>query len=150
MTLGMVLAAAGMVLFTQLSDHSTYAAHVLPGLILVGMGLGFTMAPAMNTATRGVSTADAGVASETVDTMQQVGGSLGTALFSTLSASAAGSYLAGRQPGAGVVAQATVHGYTVAFWCAAGIFAAGAIVCGLLLRSGPPQMEPEASPVQAV
>jgi EmrB/QacA subfamily drug resistance transporter len=148
-TLGMLLAAAGMVLLTQLSVHSTYAEHVLPGLILVGMGLGFTMAPSMNTATLGVSTADAGVASATVNTMQQVGGSLGTALFSTLSASAASSYLGGRQPGAGMVAQATVHGYTVAFWCAAAIFAAGAIVCGLLLRSGAPQMEPEVIPAPA-
>jgi hypothetical protein len=144
-TLGMLLAAAGMVLLAQLGVASTYAAHVLPGLILIGMGLGFTMAPAMNTATLGVSAADAGVASATVNTMQQIGGSLGTALLSTLSASAASSYLAGTQPGAGVVAQATVHGYDVAFWSAAAIFAAGAIVCGLLLRGGAPELQPDAT-----
>jgi hypothetical protein len=149
MTVGMALAAAGMVLLTKLSVDSTYAEHVLPGLILIGMGLGFTMAPAMNTATLGVSAADSGVASASVNTMQQIGGSLGTALFSALSASAASSYLASRQPGSGVVAQATVHGYTVAFWCAAAIFAAGAIMCGLLLRSGAPKLEPDASPALA-
>jgi EmrB/QacA subfamily drug resistance transporter len=149
MTMGMVLAAAGMVLLTKLAVDSTYAAHILPGLILIGMGLGFTMAPAMNTATLGVSEADAGVASATVNTMQQIGASLGTALLSTLSAHAASSYLVGNQPGAGVVAQATVHGYTVAFWCAAAIFAVGAIACGLLLRGGAPQVEPDASPALA-
>jgi EmrB/QacA subfamily drug resistance transporter len=149
MTVGMVLAAVGMVLLTKLAVDSTYAEHVLPGLILIGMGLGFTMAPAMNTATLGVSSADAGVASASVNTMQQVGGSLGTALFSTLSASAATGYLAGNHPGAGVVAQATVHGYTVAFWWAAAIFAAGAIVCGLVLRSGAPKLEPDATPALA-
>ena len=148
-TLGMVFAAAGMVALTQLSVHSTYAPHVLPGLILIGMGLGFIFAPAMNTATLGVSAADAGVASATVNTMQQIGGSLGTALFSTLSASAAGSYLSGRQPGAGVVAQATVHGDTVAFWCAAAIFAIGAIVCALVLRSGAPETHPSTGPALA-
>jgi hypothetical protein len=148
-TLGMVLAAVGMVLLAQLGVDSTYAAHVLPGLVVTGAGLGLIMAPAMNTATLGVESADAGVASATVNTMQQIGGSLGTALLSTLSASAAASYLAGKQPNAAVVAQATVHGYTAAFWWAAAIFAAGAIVCSLLLRSGAPEPEPEASPALA-
>jgi EmrB/QacA subfamily drug resistance transporter len=149
--LGMVLAAAGMALLTQLGVDSTYAAHVLPGLILIGMGLGLTMAPSMSIGTLGVSAADAGVASAIINTMQQVGGSLGTALLSTLSASAASSYLTGSQPGAGAVAQATVHGYTIAFWCAAAIFVVGAVVCGLLLRGGAPEVAPvpAASPAPA-
>jgi EmrB/QacA subfamily drug resistance transporter len=146
MTLGMVLAAAGMVLLTQLGVDSTYAAHVLPGLILAGVGLGLVMAPAMNTATLGVESADAGVASATVNTMQQIGGSLGTALLSTLSASAAGSYLAGHQPGPEAAAQAAVHGYTTAFWWAAAIFAVGAVASALLLRAGAPELDPEAEP----
>ena len=49
-----------------------------------------------------------------------------------------------------VVAQATVHGYTVAFWWAAAIFAAGAIVCRLVVRRGAPKLEPDASPALAV
>jgi hypothetical protein len=81
--------------------------------------------------------------------MQQVGGSLGTALLSTLSVSAATSYLAGKHADAALVAKATVHGYTAAAWWAAAIFAAGAIVCGLLLRSGAPGPEPHASPALA-
>ena len=148
-TAGMVLAAAGMILLTRLHVDSTYVEHVLPGLVVIGLGLGLVIAPAINTATLGIAPADAGVASATVNTMQQIGGSLGTALLSTLSASAATHYLAGRQQTAGVVAQATVHGYADAFLWAAAFFAAGAIICGLLLRGGAPRREPDATPAFA-
>jgi EmrB/QacA subfamily drug resistance transporter len=148
-TLGMVFAAAGMFLFTHLGVSSTYVEHVLPGLLVTGMGLGLITAPAMNTATVGVDASDAGVASAMVNTMQQVGGSLGIALLSTLAASATTSYLAGQRPTADMVAQATVHGYTTAFWWGVAIFATGAIVCGLLIRSGAPQVDPVAEPVLA-
>jgi EmrB/QacA subfamily drug resistance transporter len=147
LTVGMVLSAAGMVLLAQLGVDSTYAAHVLPGLLVSGAGLGLVMAPAMNTATLGVDAADAGVASATVNTMQQIGGSMGTALLSTLASSAAASYLTSKPPDASLAAQAAVHGYTTAFWWSAGIFAIGAIVCGLLLRGGAPRYEPSAEPV---
>ena len=146
---GMVLAAAGAVVLAQIGVHSSYEAHVLPGLILTGLGIGLVTAPAINTATLGVSPRDAGVASATVNTMQQVGGSLGTALFSSLSASATSSFLAGKAPSAAVVAEATVHGYNVAFYWAAGIFAVGAVVCGLLLRSGAPRSASDVSPAVA-
>jgi EmrB/QacA subfamily drug resistance transporter len=146
-TLGMLLAAGGMVLLAQLGVDSSYAAHVLPGLVVSGIGIGLVMAPAMSTGTLGVDEHDAGVASATVNTMQQIGGSLGTALLSTLSASAASSYLAGKPATAEVAANAAVNGYTTAFWWAAAIFAAGAVVSGLLLRSGAPKLEPGAQPV---
>jgi EmrB/QacA subfamily drug resistance transporter len=148
-TLGMVLASAGMILLAQLGVDSSYAAHVLPGLIVTGIGIGLITSPAMNTATLGVDAADAGVASATVNTMQQIGGSVGTALLTTLSTSATTSFLVGRSPNAGVVAHAAVHGYTTAFWWAEAIFAAGAIVSGLLLRSGAPRLERAAEPVLA-
>jgi EmrB/QacA subfamily drug resistance transporter len=148
-TLGMLVAAGGMILLAQLGVDSTYAAHVLPGLLFAGAGLGLVMAPAMNTATLGVDAADAGVASATVNTMQQIGGSMGTALLSTFASSAAASFVAGKAPSASLAAQAAVHGYTTAFWWSAGIFAVGAIVCGLLLRGGAPRYEPVAEPVLA-
>jgi EmrB/QacA subfamily drug resistance transporter len=147
LTLGMALAAVGMVLLAQLGVDSTYAAHVLPGLLVSGAGLGLVMAPAMNTATLGVDAADAGVASATVNTMQQIGGSMGTALLSTLASSAATSFVMGKAPSASLAADAAVHGYTTAFWWSAAIFAVGAIVCGLLLRGGAPRYEPTAEPV---
>ena len=60
--------------------------------------------------------------------MQQVGGSIGTAMLSSIFATAAGSYAEGRRPTAQLLDEAAVHGYTVAFWVAAGIFAVGAVV----------------------
>jgi Major Facilitator Superfamily len=89
MATGLVVAAAGMVLLTQVGVHSSYAGHILPGLLVTGLGLGLAISVALNTGTLGVTPADAGVASATVNTMQQIGGSLGTALLSTVSASAA-------------------------------------------------------------
>jgi hypothetical protein len=131
-----------MVLFTGLGTHSTYAAHVLPGLLVLGVGIGLISAPAMNTATLGVRGDDAGVGSATVNTAQQVGGSLGTALLNTVATTATSTFLAGKAASPVVAAQAAVHGYTTAFWWAAAIFAAGAMVCGLLLTPGAPSLEP--------
>ena len=85
---GMLLSAAAMLMFTGVTVHSAYATDVLPGLLVIGLGLGLIFAPAMDTATRGVEGPDAGVASALVNTGQQVGGSIGTALLSTLAASA--------------------------------------------------------------
>jgi EmrB/QacA subfamily drug resistance transporter len=149
MATGLALAAVGMALLTQVGVHSSYAEHVLPGLVVSGLGLGLAITVALNTGTLGVAPAEAGVASATLNTMQQIGGSLGTALLSTMSASAASGYVAGKQPTAAVVAHATVHGYTVAFWWAAAFFAAGAVICGRLLHGGPPQLVGEPSPVPA-
>jgi EmrB/QacA subfamily drug resistance transporter len=152
---GLSLAAVGMVLLTHVTVNSTYASHVLPGLLVIGLGLGLSMAAAMNTATSGVRPEESGVASATMNTMQQVGGSIGTALLSTLAASATSAFVAshataaGSAAQAGVAAQAAVHGYVTAFWWSAAIFAAGAIVCGLLLRSGAPQVEAAAEPAFA-
>jgi hypothetical protein len=140
----MLLAATGMVLLTQLGAQSTYGAHVLPGLLVLGLGLGLVFAPAINTATLGVDRADAGVASATVNTAQQVGGSLGTALLNTVATTATTTFLAGKAASPGVVANATVHGYTTAFWWAAAIFAVGAVICGALLRPGRPSLDPAA------
>jgi EmrB/QacA subfamily drug resistance transporter len=148
-TVGMLLSAAGMLLLTQLSVDSTYAAGVLPGLLVVAFGFGLTMATVMANATLGVSPADAGVASAMVNTGQQIGGSIGTAVLSTVAASAVTSYMDGRQPAPDVLAQAAVHGYTTAFLVAAAIFAIGAIVCGRLMRPGVPQVGIAAEPALA-
>jgi len=80
------------------------------------------------------------VSSASVNTGQQLGGAIGTALLNTIAASAATSYLAGHvhgRPTPQLVQLAAVHGYTTVFWWCAGIFAAGALICGTLLRRGP-------------
>jgi EmrB/QacA subfamily drug resistance transporter len=145
---GMLIAAAGMVVLAQLGVHSSYAAHILPALIPLGVGLGLVFAPAMNTATAAVDPGDAGVASATVNTAQQVGGSLGTALLNTVATTATTSFLAGKAASPAIAADAAVHGYTTAFWWAAAIFAAGAVICGLLLHSTP-RLEPAVQPAPA-
>jgi EmrB/QacA subfamily drug resistance transporter len=143
-TLGMALGAIAMLMLTGVTVDSSYATHVLPGLMVMGLGLGLIMAPAMSTATLGVKRQDAGVASAMVNTGQQIGGSIGTALLSTLASSAADTYAAAHRPAADLVAQAAVHGYTTAFTWSAGIFAAGALASWLLLPSRVPEVEPDA------
>jgi EmrB/QacA subfamily drug resistance transporter len=133
-TVGGLLASAGMVLLTRIDVDSGYAGTVLPGLIVLGVGLGLIFSSAMATATAGVARQDAGVASATVNTMQQVGGSIGTALLSTLSASAISSYLVGREPSAATQAAATIAGYHVAFWCSAGAFLLVAVVAATVMN----------------
>jgi len=146
---GMLLAATGMIMITGLGVGSSYAPDVLPALCVLGLGMGLTMATAMGTATLGVRAADAGVASAMVNTGQQVGGSIGTAVLSTLASTAATDYVHGKVPSDAVLAQAAVHGYTTAFWISAGIFAAGAILAGALVRPGVPVAGPAASPAFA-
>jgi EmrB/QacA subfamily drug resistance transporter len=140
--LGMALSAIAMGLFAQLGVHSSYAADLLPAQVLFGVGLGFVFAPATDFAIRGVEPGDAGVASGLVNATNQVGGSLGLALLATLAATATRHYLAGKQPNSSVIAQASVHGYTTGFWWAAGFFAAGAVITGLLMHGRDPLTEP--------
>jgi EmrB/QacA subfamily drug resistance transporter len=132
---GMLLASVGLVTLTRIGVDTSYATHVLPGILIMGSGMGLVFSAAMATATLGVQPSDAGVASAMVNTMQQVGGSIGTALLSTLAASAVTSQLAsaGGRPDGAAIAAAAVHGYTTAFWWSAAIFATGAVICGALL-----------------
>ena len=139
---GMALSAIAMGLFAQLGVHSSYAAHMLPALLVFGVGLGMVFAPATDFAIRGVEPRDAGVASGLVNVGNQVGGSLGLALLSTLAATATTHYLAGTQPNPSVIAHAALHGYTTGFWWSAGFFAAGALITGLLMHGRAPRPAP--------
>jgi EmrB/QacA subfamily drug resistance transporter len=133
---GFVLSGAGLLWLTAIDLTSSYWVSVLPPLIVIGAGLGAIVPPAMSLATHNVPAQDAGIASATVNVMQQVGGSIGTALLNTLAASAAVSYLAGKNT-ADVAAhgQAALHSYTAAFTWAAGLFFAGALITALLYRT---------------
>jgi EmrB/QacA subfamily drug resistance transporter len=146
---GMLLGTGGMLLLTRLGLHSSYAAGVLPSLLIMGVGMGMIFAPSISNATLGVAPDDAGVASATVNASQQVGGSVGVSLLSTLAASATASYLSGAHPTSALLAQATVHGYTTAYYWAAGIFALGAVIAAALFRPGVRVPEPAAEPVVA-
>ncbi|WP_111766836.1 MFS transporter [Nakamurella deserti] len=148
-TIGMLVAAAGMLYLTRLDLTSSYVTDILPGLIVMGLGIGAVMGTAFGAATLGVNAADAGVASAVVNTVQQIGGSVGTAVLSAVSAAAATSYLSANGTTPATAAQAAMDSYTTAFWWAAGIFTLGAVVCGLLLRHGAVAVDPDAPKVVA-
>jgi predicted MFS family arabinose efflux permease len=146
---GMALGAVGMLLLRGIGLDTSYVASILPALLVMGVGLGLVFSTVMNSGTLGVEPQDAGVASATVNASQQVGGSLGTALLSTLAASATTSFIAGQRPTPLVIAHAAVHGYTTAFAVSAGIFAVAAVVAGLLFGSKASQPAAVGEPVLA-
>ncbi|MGW7407005.1 MFS transporter [Streptomyces sp. NPDC054833] len=139
---GTVLAAGGMLILTGLAVDSSYATEILPALLLVGLGMGLTFMPIFATATAGVAPQDAGVTSATVNTSQQVGGSIGTALLNTIATTSSAVYIAAHLHGpaqrATVVPEGVVHGYTVAIWWAAGVLLLAGLVAGLMVTSKPP------------
>jgi predicted MFS family arabinose efflux permease len=141
MPAGMFIAALGMWILTGIGVHTSYVSHTLPATMILGVGLGAVFAIAMSMATLGVRHDDAGVASAAVNTVQQVGGSVGTALLNTLAATAATTFAASHVGNSAVAALSAVHSYTVAFTWSAGIFAAGGLLVAVLLRSGVPQFE---------
>src|ERR1035441_138408 len=91
--IGLLMAAAALYLLHLVGLHSSYVTHVLPYLVLLGFGSGLSLAPSFSTGTLGLPPHDAGVGSATLNTTQQVGGSIGTALLNTLAAGAATAYL---------------------------------------------------------
>ncbi|MFD6355537.1 MFS transporter [Nocardia tengchongensis] len=146
---GFLLATLGMALLTRIGVDTAYASHILPSLLLMGLGLGMAMSTAFSGATAGVEHADAGVASAMVNTSQQVGGSIGTALLSTLAATSFNDYVSGHvPPSPRVLAEAAVQSYTTTFWWAAAIFVVGAAVTGLIMPNKVP-VPAEGEPVLA-
>jgi EmrB/QacA subfamily drug resistance transporter len=141
-SIGMLLGATGMFFLSRITVDSSYATHVLPILPIMGIGFGMIFSTSFNTATAGVARTDAGVASASLNTMQQVGGSIGTALLSTIAAHATTGYLVDH-PGKANLMAGAVHGYTTAFLVAGGIFIVGAIAIFLLIK---PHVVPGAVP----
>ncbi|MDK1477043.1 MFS transporter [Streptomyces sp. 549] len=137
---GFLTASLGMLLLTQLETDSSYLTLILPAQLLLGLGMGTAFMPAMSLATHGVRPQDAGVASAMVNTSQQVGGAIGTALLNTIAAGATTSYLAANAAGAvteaaqrTVMLESMVHGYTSAIWWAVGILLGAAAIAAVLV-----------------
>jgi len=134
---GLLIGGAGAALLTQADAASAYAAWVLPGLILVGAGVGSAIVSAVALAQMGVEARDAGAAGAVNNVAQQLGAALGIAVISTFVATATNHYLTHHGSNAAKAAvDATVHGFTVGYWWAAGAFWAGAVICGALIRGG--------------
>ncbi|WP_405713587.1 MULTISPECIES: MFS transporter [unclassified Streptomyces] len=144
---GFLTAAVGMLLLTQLEVGSSYAGVILPGQLLLGLGMGTAFMPAMSLATHGVEPRDSGVASAMVNTSQQVGGAIGTALLNTIAASAATAYatshaaLGATDPEL-LKLQSMVHGFTGAIWWAVGILVAASAIAVTFINAGRPSAGP--------
>jgi EmrB/QacA subfamily drug resistance transporter len=137
MVTGLTMALAGMLWLTQIQADTSYVSHVLPAQILMSLGLAGVFVPASSTALVGIDPHDAGVGSALLNTTQQIGGSLGTALLNTLYAGAVTSYLvahAGSNPGLAQVA-ALMHGYRVAFFWGAVLLAAALVVALVFINA---------------
>nr|WP_329255173.1 MFS transporter [Streptomyces canus] len=149
---GMVLAAGGMLILTQMTVHSSYATEILPALLLMGLGMGLTFMPVFSTATAGVAPHDSGVTSATINTSQQVGGSIGTALLNTIATTSSTAYVTAHltdpSQKARIVSEGVVHGYTVAIWWAVGIMLLAGLIAALMVTAKPPkQGAPAEAPV---
>jgi len=143
---GTTLAAIAMLLFTRLTPDSSYASNVLPGLLVLGVGLGCIFPSAFSTATLGVERGEAGIASAMVNTSQQVGGSVGASLLSTIFASAVASYTVSHVHTSDQANAAAVHGATTAFWWAVGIFALGFLLAMVILPGRTSLAGPQSAP----
>jgi hypothetical protein len=130
-TAGFSLASLGMLWLTQLPADSAYLTHVVPSMVMISLGMGHVFVPLSSTALFGVPNHDAGAASALVNTMQQVGGSLGIAFLNTIATSATATYAVAH---GGASAAAAVHGFTTAFAVSVGILVLSAIVVSALLR----------------
>jgi EmrB/QacA subfamily drug resistance transporter len=158
MTVGLFLAAVGMVLLTRIGVDTGFWSHVFPAELVISFGIGLTFGPMSSTALVGVADHDAGVASALINTTQQIGGSLGTALLNTIFTSVVAGYITSHQASLTSRAQlpalqgvATVHGYTVAFWVSAGLIGLASLLAATLIRASRDEVatSAEAVPVAA-
>ena len=137
---GLVMAVVGMLLLTRIDQDSSYWALVFPAMVIMSVGLAGVFIPAASTSLVGVESHDAGVASAVLNTSQQIGGSLGTALLNTLFAGAVTAYFVDNPPTSPEQAQqilpfAFIHGYHVAFFWGAVLFAGALLVSVLLINA---------------
>ncbi len=136
---GTLIAALGLVMLTRIGVDTGFWTHVFPAELVISFGMGLTFGPMSNTALVGVRDNDAGVASALINTTQQVGGSLGTALLNTIFTSAVAGYVATHPEALTSPAEqavATVDGYTVAFWVSAGLVGLASLIALVLVRAG--------------
>ena len=133
---GLLLASTGLFLLSRLTPTSSYALHVLPSIVMMSVGLACVFIPVATTALHAIGGHDAGIASALINTSQQVGASLGTALLNTVAAGATTTYLAAHHGVPPPVKAALTHGYTQAFLAGAGLLLIAAVVAAVLINIG--------------
>ena len=140
-TLGFSMGALGLLWLTQLPPHPAYLTHLVPSMLLISLGMGQVFVPLSSTALLGVPQHDAGVASALVNTMQQVGGSLGVAFLNTIATTATLAYADSH---GGPSPAAMTHGFTTAFAYSAAVFALAAVVVATLIKAKRHDLAPPA------
>lgn len=134
---GLIAASGGMLMISRITPETSYTTHVLPALLIMSSGMALVFIPLTSTALHAVSSHDTGVASAMLNTSQQIGGSLGTALLNTVAATATATYAAANtQLGDKVMPFAMTHGFTVAFKFSAALLFIGAIVLFFFINVG--------------
>ncbi len=141
---GMILLAAGLAYFTQISVNGSYFGDLFVGMILIGIGLGFSFVPVSIAALAGATSGEAGLQSGLINTTQQIGGALGLAILTTVATTRTNDLLK-----TGIShAEAATRGYSLAFWVGVGFALVGlAATLVLLKRDDLRAIVPEAAPV---
>jgi EmrB/QacA subfamily drug resistance transporter len=140
---GLLLAAAGLLLYARLPVHGHYFWDLFPAFLLSGVGMAFAFIPMTIGALAGVRPADAGIASGLINTSQQIGGAIGVAAATTVAATYTGRYV-GSHPGASAFGGAALtHGFQIAFYVLAAVAVAGAVLAAALVESRPAQADAE-------
>ena len=134
---GLIAAGFGLLMLTRITPETSYVTHVMPSLLIMSSGMALVFIPLTSTSLHAVSHHDTGVASAMVNTSQQIGGSLGTALLNTVAATATATYAAANtELGKMVQPFAMTHGFTVAFKVSAGLLFIGAVVLFFFINIG--------------
>jgi MFS family permease len=133
-TIGFSMGTLGLLWLTQLSATSSYVTHLVPSMLLISLGMGQVFVSMSSTALIGVPQHDAGVASALVNTMQQVGGSLGLAFLNTIATTATAHYASNHRVTTFTPAAMT-HGFTTAFAYSAAFLALAAAVVATFIRA---------------
>lgn len=149
-----LLVALGLYLLAHVPIQGSYTHNLLPGFILIGLGMGATFVPITIAATSGVSGRESGLASGLLNTSQQVGGALGLAILTGVATSSATRFMhTATHPNAMTVAQATLHGYHAAFYVGSAFMVGAAVVATMILQQrgkvGVSQEDAAVAPVHA-
>jgi EmrB/QacA subfamily drug resistance transporter len=139
-----LISGLGLFMLAHIPVHGSYMTHVLPGMVVMGLGLGATFVSVLGSATTGVPGRLSGLASGLVNTSQQIGGALGLAVLSGISASSTTRYLENSHPVTHATAiTATVHGFQSGYYMAALFTLAAAIFAALILKQAKPSTSAE-------
>ena len=132
---GLLMGAVGLAWLSRLEPNSAYFTSVLPAMLIISLGMAFNFIPVATTALHGIGKADAGVGSALLNTSQQVGGAVGTALLNTVAVAATTAYIAANGV-AGGINSALTAGYTRAFLIGSGFLVVAAVVSFLMFTIG--------------